>query len=94
MKCAIYYLSVKIEWLRSISLIKKDTELYILLLCSPKRPCPEVRFYQRNIVDAFYNADLRGQGQYPYNRLNVLLRFYSKELCFKRAQSDLWYIQI
>lgn len=90
-----YLLFVSKDRMAQINFInKKDTELYILLLCSPKRPCPEVRFYQRNIVDAFYNADLRGQGQYPYNRLNVLLRFYSKELCFKRAQSDLWYIQI
>lgn len=90
-----YLLFVSKDRMAQINFInKKDTELYILLLCSPKRPCPEVRFYQRNIVDAFYNADLRGQGQYPYNRLNVLLRFYSKELCFKRAQFDLWYIQI
>lgn len=73
---------------------KGYTELYILLLYSPNQLCPESDFAKRNIVDTFYNADLRGQGQYPYNRLNVLLRFYSKELCFKRAQFDLWYIQI
>lgn len=91
-----YPLFVSKDRMAQINFIKKtDTELCILLLSSPKRLClVGVRFYQRNIVDMFYNADLRGQGQYPYNRLNALLRFYSKELCFERAQFDLWYIQI